>query len=52
MDRKITYPNNQHRNIDGKDPDHEHQDRMCIVIEVVVGVRALCLGQRLYGKYW
>ena len=41
--REIVDPNDEDRQVDRQDPEHEHQDRMGIVVEARVDARALCV---------
>lgn len=41
MNGKIMGPDEKDGNVDGKDPEHEDQDRMCVIVEVIMGTRSL-----------
>jgi hypothetical protein len=42
MHREVPYPDDEDWQVDGEDPKHKDQDGMCVVVEVVIGVRS-CL---------
>ena len=41
VDSKIPYPDYQNKCVDWEDPDHEDEDRVCVIVKVVTGVEAL-----------
>lgn len=41
MDSQVSYPNNENRNVDRENPYHKDEDRMGVVVEVVVRVERL-----------
>lgn len=47
MDSQVPHPNNQDRKVDGQDPEHEDEDGVGIVVEVVVVVGASVFGQAI-----
>lgn len=50
VDSEVSYPNNEDRDVDGEDPDHENEDRMRVVVEVVVCVKVLLRSARFKSK--
>lgn len=41
MDRKIMYPDYKYRKVDGKNPKHEDEDGMRVVVKIVMISRPL-----------
>lgn len=37
MNRKVAYPDNENRDVDGKYPEQQHKDGMRVVVEIIVG---------------
>lgn len=45
MDRQIVYPDNEDGEIDGKNPEHQDEDGMGVIVEIGVGVGASLFGE-------
>lgn len=41
MNRKVMNPHHEDRDVDGQHPEHEDEDGMCVVVEIIVGARPL-----------
>ena len=41
VDGEVVGPDEEDGDVDGEDPDHEDEDRMRIVVEIIVGPGAL-----------
>lgn len=44
MNGKVVNPDNKHQDIDWQYPKHENEDGVDVIVEIVMGVRSLCLG--------
>jgi hypothetical protein len=38
---KVSYPDNEYGKVDWEYPKHENEDRMCVIVEIVVSLRFL-----------
>jgi hypothetical protein len=41
VNSQISYPDNKDWEVDWEYPKHQYEDRMCIVVEIVIGLRVL-----------
>lgn len=41
MEREVSYPDDEDWQVDGKNPEHQDEDRVRVVVEVVVRVKSL-----------
>ena len=41
VDGEIVGPDEEDGDVDGEDPYHEYEDGVCVVVEIIVGTRAL-----------
>ena len=41
MNSKIMYPDDENGKVDGEDPEHEDEDGVGVVVEIIVGSRSL-----------
>ena len=41
MNSKVVNPDNKYKDIDWQYPEHENEDRMDVVVEIIMGVRFL-----------
>jgi hypothetical protein len=41
VNSKVSYPDNEYGKVDWEYPKHENEDRMGVVIEIVIGLRFL-----------
>jgi hypothetical protein len=37
MDGKVMHPDNENGEVDRKDPEHEDEDGVCVVEEIIMG---------------
>ncbi len=42
MNSKVVNPDNKYKDIDWQYPEHENEDRVDVVVEIIMGVRSLC----------
>ena len=41
MNCKVMNPHHEDRDVDRQHPEHEDEDGMCVVVEIIVGARSL-----------
>ena len=41
MNREVVDPHHEDRDVDGEHPEHEDEDGVCVVVEIIVGARSL-----------
>ena len=45
MDGEVVDPDDEYWHVDWEDPEHEHKDGGCVIVEVVVCARARIAGE-------